>query len=269
MKQLIQSVFFILVAGFNTTAQTTSKDLPSKIKHAEPICVDLIKDLGARKGEHEVNAGFVMRYNDHYTATEGFVEYEFAPLNRLGIEVEVPFRLSTVGRDGTAGDELPRKKVEGIKPAFQYTFLVSEKAQLSMAAGSIFELHLHSFATMRKDHNIWKGYTLSPFMVAAKRWGKHFQTLLYTGPEFYKPYAGKVYEISYLANFSIHYMLAQSHFVGLEINQEFLNGETVTVFNPQTKIKLSSNLSLGLATNIPLSRSNAGTGFLARIIYAP
>ena len=36
------------------------KKKPLKIEHAEPLFIDLIRDLGARKGEREWNVGMGM-----------------------------------------------------------------------------------------------------------------------------------------------------------------------------------------------------------------
>ncbi len=40
---------------------------PDKVLHAEPLFIDLIRDLGARKGEREWNIGFGM--TDNHTNT--------------------------------------------------------------------------------------------------------------------------------------------------------------------------------------------------------
>ena len=37
---------------------TIVKKLPPKVDHAEPLYIDLMRDLGARKGEAEINVGF-------------------------------------------------------------------------------------------------------------------------------------------------------------------------------------------------------------------
>ena len=64
-----------------------------KVLHAEPLYVDLIRDLGARKGEREWNLGLGMTDNLNFDSYEALVEYEWAPIDRLGFEVELPFTL--------------------------------------------------------------------------------------------------------------------------------------------------------------------------------
>lgn len=66
---------------------------PDKVLHAEPLYIDLIRDLGARKGEKEWNVGLGMTDNNIYDNYTALVEYEWAPIDRLGVEVELPFSI--------------------------------------------------------------------------------------------------------------------------------------------------------------------------------
>ena len=60
---------------------------PDKVLHAEPLYIDLIRDLGARKGEKEWNVGLGLTDNLKFDAYEALIEYELAPIDRLGFEV--------------------------------------------------------------------------------------------------------------------------------------------------------------------------------------
>ena len=62
-----------------------------KVLHAEPLFIDLIRDLGARKGEKEWNVGFGLNPRKEYDQYESLVEYEWAPIDRVGLEIELPF----------------------------------------------------------------------------------------------------------------------------------------------------------------------------------
>lgn len=64
--------------------------LKAKVLHAEPLYIDLIRDLGARKGEKEWNYGFGMKTDRNFDEFEALVEYEWAPMDRLGLEIELP-----------------------------------------------------------------------------------------------------------------------------------------------------------------------------------
>lgn len=64
-KSRLKKTTFAFLLSFICThlsAQTISKEspnsnLPLKIEHAEPLYIDLIRDLGARRGEKEWNVG--------------------------------------------------------------------------------------------------------------------------------------------------------------------------------------------------------------------
>jgi hypothetical protein len=108
---------------------------PAKILHAEPLYIDLIRDLGARKGEKEWNVGFGITDKNRFDEYEALIEYEWAPIDRLGLEVELPFSIYPSSQNGSA----PSSSLNSLKLAGQYTFLVSEKMNTSMALGYIHE----------------------------------------------------------------------------------------------------------------------------------
>ena len=56
------------------------KNLPNKVTHAEPLYIDLIRDLGARKGEREWNVGLGLTDRSDYDEYITLVEYEWAPI---------------------------------------------------------------------------------------------------------------------------------------------------------------------------------------------
>lgn len=251
-----------------TSFAQDSLSLPIKIRHAEPLYIDLIRDLGARKGEKEWNAGWLTENQKNYTGHTGFVEYEFSPLNRLGLEVEVPFEFYRIYSNNEEESIEHRNRIEGIKTAAQYSFLVSEKHQLTLAAGYIHELKLHSFYTLRDTHSLLKGHGFNPFFVAAKRFGRHFHTLIYTGPVWEKMHHSAT-DFYYQLNTSIHYMLASKSFIGLEVNEELARHHSLIVARPQVKLVMASNFAIGFATGIPVHAEEHGMSFLVRMIYEP
>jgi hypothetical protein len=300
MKNIIITTLLFVAATLSATAQGDSiqKSKPLKIRHAEPLYMDLIRDLGARKGEKEWNVGYGVEGHKDYTINHSFVEYEFSPVNRLGLEVEVPFAFYRSAH-AQEGAELPRNRVEGLKLAAQYTFFVSEKQQMSMAAGYMHEFRAHSFYSINHGRGMLKGNSVSPFLIVAKKWGRRFNTMIYTGPEWeFTPEESKN-ELFYQVNASMHYVLPSGNFVGVEVNDEFSSGNrhtvarhtvarhtvarhtvarhtvarhTVarhTVIRPQMKLILASNLALGLVTGIPTNFRNDGMSFMARIIFEP
>lgn len=110
--------------------EVENKKTPYKVLHAEPLFIDLIRDLGARKGEKEWNIGLGLTDNNTFDRYTALVEYEWAPIDRLGLEVELPFSIYYPTIVNTTS---PSNKLNSFKLAAQYSFYVSEKHKTSMA----------------------------------------------------------------------------------------------------------------------------------------
>ena len=93
------SSFQVFGQNNDTIPNDTVKTLKPKVEHAEPLYVDLMRDLGARKGEAEINVGFGIGNHKNYNELYGFVEYEWAVADRVGLEVEVPFSFHQSHKD--------------------------------------------------------------------------------------------------------------------------------------------------------------------------
>ena len=241
--------------------------LKPKILHAEPLFIDLIRDLGARKGEKEWNIGTGMQDKRRYDEFHTLVEYEWAPVNRLGVEVELPFSMYSF-RKGSREGTIPSNRLESLKLASQYTFLVAEKQNLSLAVGYIHEFELSDLNKIGKE-KAWKGNIFNPFFVAAKRWATNYHTLLYTGPRIFREFATGT-EMTFDINLNFHYMVTGTrNFIGLEINQEAKAGTLTTTLRPQMRLGLAENLMIGIVSTIPINQPDAGLGSFIRIIYEP
>jgi hypothetical protein len=259
-RQLLDSLFIDEV-------QSHSETQKPKVLHAEPLYVDLIRDLGARKGEKEWNIAVGMQDKRRYDEFHALVEYEWAPIDRLGLEVELPVSLYSF-RKGSKEGTIPANRLESIKLAGQYTFLVSEKNNTSMALGYIHEFELVDFDRLGKE-DPFKGNVFNPFLVAAKRWGSNYHTLIYTGPVIEKPY-GKAAKVSFEINYNFHYMVSGTkNFIGMEINHEIHDGRSIATLRPQMRVGLAENLMVGIVSAIPVSQPDAGVGSFIRIIYEP
>lgn len=246
---LLQSIFLNILVN-------AQEQQPVKVSHAEPVYFDLIRDLGARKGEKEFNAGIGAVSQDKQLLHLLFVEYEFAPINRLGLEIEIPL---SIRRSFNASDHTGESSgLEGIKLASQYSFFVSEKWKTTMAAGYLFKASIagrHSH-----EHN--------PFIVVAKKWGRQFHSLVYCGPLFeqVKNHVSR----SLLINFNVHYQLhASRNIIGLEVNEKVSSHSSIMMLRPQMKMSMSRKMSLGLVVGIPCSSNGPYLDFLARWIYEP
>ncbi|WP_028298324.1 HAEPLYID family protein [Olivibacter sitiensis] len=237
---------------------------PDKVLHAEPLYIDLIRDLGARKGEKEWNVGLGLTDNNHYDEYLALVEYEFAPINRLGMEIELPFSIYSANADGIA----PANRLNSLKLAAQYSFFVSEKLKTSMAIGYIHEFELTDFNSYVKER-LFTGNVYNPFFVAAKRWGQNFHTLLYTGPVIGRTYDGHSHHL-WQINSNVHYMIPGTrNFIGIEFNKEVRSTEFDMTIRPQMRVSVADNLLIGIVPAIPINRSDERIGTFLRLIYEP
>jgi len=238
-----------------------------KILHAEPLYIDLIRDLGALKGEKEWNVGFGLTDKKDYDSYQALVEYEWAPVNRLGLEVELPFTFYYPMKH-VDKDSIPGSRLNSVKLAGQYTFLVSDAAKTSMALGYIHEFELISFKQYSKS-TLWEGNIFNPFFVAAKRWGRNFHTLIYTGPSIQKHRNSKPHT-TYHLNTNFHYLLPGTrNFIGVELNKQKLHKDFDMTIRPQMRLSIADNLMVGIVTGIPIKRETERLSSFVRLIYEP
>lgn len=239
-----------------------------KVLHAEPLYIDLIRDLGARKGEKEWNLGAGMTDKRGFDEYEILVEYEWAPIDRLGFEVEIPVTLFSTRGELSPNLENPSNRVESLKLATQWSFLVSEKTKTSLALGYIHEFEFVDLNKLGRG-DLFKGNVYNPFLIAAKRWGSNYHTLFYTGPRIVKEFNQKS-DFTYELHSNFHYMIPGTrNFIGLEFNKEFQKNEFIGVIRPQMRVGLAENLMVGIVTGIPLSGQDRSMSSFVRIIYEP
>ncbi len=248
-------------------AEVQDKVELDKVLHAEPLYIDLIRDLGARKGEKEWNVGIGLTDNNKYDAYEALIEYEWAPINRLGLEIELPFSFYYPTEDN---GNAPASQLNSLKLAAQWSFFVSEKMKTSLAVGYLHEFAFTEFRNYGKE-NIYQGNIYNPFFVAAKRWGNNFHTLLYTGPHIFQEFATKKTHFEWQVNSNIHYMISGTrNFIGIEVNKEFDElGNFNMVFRPQMRVGIADNLIVGIVTGIPSTRTGSRLSSFIRLIYEP
>jgi hypothetical protein len=284
MKKLILILLFILPAyGY---AQVDRDTIPNeyldsifihevevkmgdkpKVLHAEPLYIDLIRDLGARAGEKEWNVGMGMRGGQNFNEYEALIEYEWAPIDRLGFEVELPFTLYGQFDPGEHYNR-PSNRLESLKLATQWTFLVSEKHSTSLALGYIHEFELTDLNRMGQE-NLLRGNIYNPFFIAAKRWGMNYHTLIYTGPRLIREF-GHPMETVYEINSNFHYMITGTrNFIGIEVNKEIIDRRLQTVIRPQMRVAIAENLMIGIVSGIPINQEIRGLQSFVRVIYEP
>lgn len=259
-KQVLDSLYI----------QEVEKKTPlHKVLHAEPLYIDLIRDLGARKGEKEWNVGFGIIDNNNFDRYEALIEYEWAPVDRLGLEVEVPFSFFYRPNNGTSTSAIPESRMESLKLAAQYTIFVSEKHNTSLALGYIHEFEMTSFRRYSSS-TFFNGNVFNPFFVAAKRWGNNFHTLLYTGPVWERSFDGHHNDFNFQINSNFHYLISGTrNFIGLEINKEVYSDDFDMVLRPQMRLGITEQIMIGIVTGIPISREVQRFSSFIRLIYEP
>lgn len=257
-KKAVQDSLFI-----NDVEEQTE---PDKVLHAEPLYIDLIRDLGARKGEKEWNVGLGMTDKLGYDTYEALIEYEWAPINRLGLEVELPFLIQSPMEQ--TNEATPPNQFNIVKVAAQWTFLVNQKAATSMAIGYINEFEFND--QMGKESSVFKGNVYNPFLVVAKRWGQNFHSLIYTGPVVEQHYQSNEFHAHYDINTNFHYMITGTkNFVGVEINQSIKDSQLETVLRPQMRLEISNQLMVGIVVGIPTNKEHERISSFLRLIWEP
>lgn len=262
MKFIYTLLFFLLVSNCSFAQETELAKL-AKVKHAEPLYLDLMRDLGARKGEAEFNVGYGTGRFKNKVEHNAFIEYEWAVANRLGLEVEVPVLF--------AKDNLGQRTnhVEGLKLGTQYTFLVDEKHQTSLAIGYVHEMEFGRSNPAVRNTPLFDGFVSSPFFIAAKNFNQ-ISTLIYTGPEFEYHFKKKGMETNFVLNANVHYMVPNSsHYIGIENDMRIEHGNLEYIMRPQVKLALSPNFAVGLVCGVPIKSKEFQMDFMTRLIWEP
>lgn len=239
---------------------------PDKVLHAEPLYIDLIRDLGARRGEKEWNVGVGLTDMLVVDKYELLVEYEWAPVDRLGLEVELPFTLYARQEEGDPSG--PASRLNGLKTAVQWTFLVRQDWSTSMAIGYINEVLVSDFRNFGRP--LITGNLYNPFLVVARRWGAQYHTLIYTGPVWRHAYETGEWTFRYEVNTNLHYMISGTrNFLGVECNQQISDQGFDMTIRPQMRLGIADDLLVGIVAGIPVSRAEERFSTFMRLIWEP
>lgn len=240
---------------------------PAKVLHAEPLYIDLIRDLGARKGEKEWNIGLGLTDNLKFDSYEALIEYEWAPIDRLGFEIEVPFTFYSPSQS-FANDSIPSNQINSLKLATQWSFFVNEDLATSIAIGYINEFEISDF-----DHfspPSITGNIYNPFFIVAKRWGNNFHSLIYTGPVIEQHYKSRNIHVTYDINTSFHYMISGTrNFIGVEFNKSMDRQNFDMTVRPQMRLEITDHLMIGIVAGVPVSKKNERLSSFLRLIWEP
>ncbi|WP_268033309.1 HAEPLYID family protein [Algoriphagus sp. PAP.12] len=278
IKKLLMPLFLLASSGYTYSQisnaekdslyiQQIEKSKPAKVLHAEPLYIDLIRDLGARKGEKEWNLGLGLTDNLSYDSYEALIEYEWAPIDRLGLEVELPFTMYT-STSRSESDSVPSNRLNSIKVAAQWSFFVNEGMATSMAIGYINEFELSGFKNF--GNPLITGNVYNPFLVMAKRWGSNYHSLIYTGPIIHQDYQSGKFHTTYNINTSFHYMIPGTrNFIGMEINKNLDGPDFDMTLRPQMRLGITEHTMIGIVTGIPIDKENERFSTFLRLIWEP
>lgn len=257
-KLLLDSLFIM---------EVEDPKLITKVLHAEPLFIDLIRDLGARKGEKEWNIGLSLIDNKSFDQYRTFVEYEFAPINRLGLEAEVTFDFFYPSDSFQIN---PGNRMTSLKLALQHSFWVSDQYKTTLAWGYLNETEFVPFKEYGKKSFV-EANIYNPFFIAAKRWGSHFHTLVLAGPEMIQDFGhGLPLRNIWQINTNFHYMISGTrNFVGLEVNKLSQPYDFDMTLRPQIRVSVTEDLLIGIVTGIPVFREEERFSSFIRIIYEP
>jgi hypothetical protein len=246
-------------------ASVEKKKGPAKVLHAEPLYIDLIRDLGARKGEREWNVGTGIVDNNAHDVYQMLIEYEWAPLNRLGLEVELPFTFTP-----SASWQKQVNKLNSLKLAAQYTALVHEPSKTSVAVwATCTNLNCPHFMHMAKLH-YWPGIHSVRFLLRPKDLAATGMDFCTRGPIWQYHASSQHWRRSGQYNVSSHYMLPGTrNFIGVEVNATSQTKDLDVTVRPQMRLSISDNLLIGIVAGIPVKRENQRLSSFARIIYEP
>ncbi|WP_124397875.1 HAEPLYID family protein [Thermaurantimonas aggregans] len=238
-----------------------------KVLHAEPLFIDLIRDLGARKGEAEWNVGLGLFNKKNYDEILFFVEYEWAVIDRLGLEIEIPVNFFSPHL-GANPNERPQNQIESIKLAAQWTFYVNTHTATSLALGYLNETFFSPLNTLKR--RVFAENKYNPFLIAAKRWGNNWHSLVYAGPQIFHSFNGLPSHSQIEWNSNVHYMLPGTrNFIGLEVNKYLTRNDFFAVFRPQMRLQIKDNFLIGIVTGIPISYTYQNLSTFFRIIWEP
>lgn len=243
------------------------QDERQKVEHADPVFEDLTTDLGARKGENELNINFGYQgLKGEHRVLFTQLEYEFAPMDNLGFEVILPY--TAYFTNPITQQARPANRVEFLQWAMQYTFFSSHERGISLA------LSFRNTFGQEDEFEPRNQFTIDqiqyfPFLVGAKNWQDRFFLLFSGGSALNQDLVESEYSFEHQINTAFHYGLGEDdHYLGVELNKSLKEREFEMTIRPQIILELADDIILGAAIGLPVvsSEGKGLSGFL-RLAY--
>lgn len=254
---------FVLVI-FTLLSVSSFAQEASEVKFSQPLYLDLPGNLNVKSGYKELNSLQSFQSFKEYNYYRLSVEYSFAPISNLGLEIELPTNLYA-NNVHTAEVE---NKIEAIRIGAIYSIPNLKLMNSAIGVGFVNDFEFTSFKHFGKP--LFEANAINPFILFAKVWGNRFTTLAYSGPNFHTTFFDSRTEAELRINATFGYRFGKyNHFANVEINQIVFKGNWETVLRPQVRIYVAKQWRLGIGTSIPVQDNFNGTGAFARLIFNP
>ena len=291
-KNILFTTLLFVICGSTLFAQETETAVEEKttsepeLKHYTPLYLDLPAELNVRKGYKEIDVAAGYADFRDFNGVRGLIEYDFAPVNNLGFEIEVPFVLVHDKHPFPIGDTedivVPEEggaeaSAMAVRLGFTFTVLTLPDAKTTFAVGYNNELETSPFKkTEGKSFGdpVFTGNVYNPFVVVAKVWGERFHSMIYTGPAIKQEFESNESKTQYRLNTILSYRFGRGEnetFAGVECNQAFgKDNKAQLLLRPQVQLHLSEKWKLGIIAGIPVETEThlRGSGFI-RVMYSP
>lgn len=253
----------------------------AELKHYMPLYLDMPAELNVKKGFKEINLAFGYADFKDFKGQRALLEYDFAPIDRLGFEIEVPFIFVQEKHTVPSQDQEnvivseeggSPESANALRIGFIYSLYSNLASKTTLAAGYFNELEFTPFAHF--GNPLFEGNVYNPFVSVAKIWGNRFHTMIYTGTATKQSFEHHASSTAIRFNTIVTYRFGKNEsdsFIGVECNQTWANDTNgQMVLRPQAQIQLTGKWKIGLVASLPVATSNHlnGSGFM-RIIYSP
>ncbi|OIN59253.1 hypothetical protein BLX24_09695 [Arsenicibacter rosenii] len=245
-----------------------------------PLYLDIPAEMNVRKGYKEINvAGGYASFRD-FKGQRALVEYDFAPTNRLGFEIEMPFvfvqekhMITEKGLDDVIVPEEggTPESANALRLGVNYALYSSPEYKTSVSVGFFNELEFTPFKHF--GHPLFEGNVYNPFVAVAKVFGTRLHTMIYTGTATKHSFEHQKLATAVRFNTILAYRYGKGtreSFLGIESNQTWSGHEAgQMVLRPQIQAWITEKWKLGFVYSVPVATANQlqASGF-CRVIYS-
>jgi len=226
----------------------------------EPMLFDLVRPLGARRGELEINTLAVFPWrainrdpdrdpfgSGQTTPDRGEIEWapeiEYAFADGWAIEFELPYEGS---------------KLEAYKVALQGTFGTALDGR-----------YIHGFQTIVEPTTEWKDWNSTLLYLGGLRFDEQWSVLFMVGARMNLSGRGNAATFERLTNATLFREINDRLTLGLEVNNaEGFEGRSQTIFVPQSHFELSEHWELQSGVGLGVFDQGSEQSAIIRVIWS-